>query len=122
MMINFSHVAEILGWRGSLLNDFAIPETFQEVYDKQWGGTYVALDSVSTYLVNREREIAEVIGNKEAIPNSVLSKQFLGNDPDKVLLLFTGRLNQICWWSGGQTALLNGPRAGAISSVRENLV
>lgn len=91
MMFNLSHIAEVLGWRPDFRKDFVEPETFQEVYDEQWGGTYVNQNFCSAFLQGRHDGIMRSIRNLKAIPNPVLSAQFTGNSPEHILL-FTGRL------------------------------
>lgn len=91
MMFNLTHIAEVLGWRPDFRKDFVEPETFQEVYDEQWGGTYANQNFCSAFLQGRHDGIRRSIWNLKAISDPVLSAQFTSNSPEHILL-FTRRL------------------------------
>ncbi|KAL5344202.1 hypothetical protein ACLOAV_010820 [Pseudogymnoascus australis] len=91
MMFNLTHIAEVLGWRPALSKDLGIPQTFQEVYDEMWGGTYVDQSVCVSFLRGKHNGILKPIQEVQELPNRVLSEQFTSNSP-KYILLFTGRL------------------------------
>lgn len=89
--LTLTHIAEVLGWRRAFLKDLGKPQTFQEVYDDMWGGTYVDQSVCVSFLQGKHDGIMKSIEKVEPIPNAVLSAQFTSNSPEYILL-FTGRL------------------------------
>lgn len=90
-MFNLTHIAEVLGWTRAFLKDLGKPQTFQEVYDEMWGGTYVDQSVCISFLQGKHDGIMKSIEKVEPIPNAVLSAQFARNSPEYILL-FTDRL------------------------------
>lgn len=92
LMINFTHIAEAIGWRPSYLEDIMKPTILQEVKDEVWGGTYIDKDTCTDFLDSGSHGVRHLIPKLKAVPNAVLATQFMDIDPDKFLSLPTGRL------------------------------
>jgi hypothetical protein len=73
MMINFTHIAEAIGWKGAYSKKMAKPAILRDVSHEKLGGTYIDKETCESFLNSGDYGLLLPVDQLESGPNPLLA-------------------------------------------------